>query len=174
MFILFMDCLINYIGFTNCANEQEPESGMYINTLPGISLESVDKIANSEQVTYIQVWNDAQSEAAVRFKIDFMAKLNECYTLSSKCDYEEMICDNIEHLIVAWRYLLGNQIMLYRINSTRLNRFTTIDKKQGEDLAAYYQVEYEKALGVAIKLVDVSSCCKQECKNNPQHVYWLP
>ena len=169
-----MECLIDYIGFTNCENEDAPPSGLYINTLPGISLESVDKIANSEQVTYLQVWKDAQIEAAIRFKIDFIAKLNECYTIDGSCDYEDMICDNIDHLIVAWRYLLGNQLMLYRKNSTRLNRFTTIDKQQGEDLAAFYQFEYEKALGIAIKLVDVSGCCKQECKNNPQHVWWLP
>lgn len=169
-----MDCLLDYIGFTNCSDEDAPPSGMYINTLPGISLESVDKIANSEQVTYKQVWDDAQAEAAIRFKTDFIAKLNECYTISSKCDYEDMICDNIEHLVVAWRFLLGNQLMIYRIYSSRLNRFTTVDKAQAEDLAAYYQTEYENAMKVAMKLVDVSGCCQQECKNNPQHVVWLP
>lgn len=169
-----MDCLIGYIGFINCTTDGDAPSGLYINTLPGISLESVDKIANSEQVTYVEVWNDAQIEAAVRFKLDFMRALNECYELSRKCDYEDMICDNLEYLSVAWRYLLGNQLMLYSINSTRLNRFTTVDKKQAEELAAFYQVEYEKALQVAIKLVDVSSCCHQECTNNPQHVWILP
>lgn len=169
-----MQCLIDYIGFANCANQDAPESGLYINTLPGITLESVDKIANSEQVTYLQVWADAQAEAAVRFKNDFMRAVNECYTLSRKCDYEDMICDNIEYLTVAWRYLLGNQLMLYRINSTRLNRFTTIDKNQASELAAHYQVEYEKALQTAMKLVDVSGCCEKECTNNPQHVWILP
>lgn len=169
-----MECLIDYIGFINCGTETEPDSGLYINSLPGISLESVDKIANSEQITYASVWADAQKEAAIRFKVDFTAKLNECYTLSNKCDYEEMICDNLEHLVVAWRYLLGNQLMLYRITSTRLNRFTTVDKKQADELAAHYQVEYEKALQLAMKIVDVSSCCEQECTNNPTHVWILP
>lgn len=171
-----MECLIDHIGFINCAIAvgEEPPSGMYINTLPGISLESVDKIANSEQVTYVSVWADAQTEAAVRFKLDFMRAINECYTLSRKCDYEDMICDNLEYLTVAWRYLLGNQLMLYRINSTRLNRFTTVDKKQAQELAMHYQVEYEKALQIAVKLVDVSGCCEQECTNNPRHVWILP
>lgn len=169
-----MECLIDYIGFINCAGADAPPSGLYINTLPGISLEVVDKIANSEQVTYLAVWNDAQTEAAVRFKNDFMRAINECYTLSRKCDYEDMICDNIEYLVVAWRYLLGNQLMLYRTNSPRLNRFTTVDKKQAEELAAFYQSEYEKALQVAMKLVNVSGCCEQECTNNPQHVWILP
>lgn len=169
-----MECLIDYIGFFNCAGQAEPDSGMYINTLPGITLESVDKVATSEQVTYLQVWADAQKEAAIRFANDFKIELNKCYTLSRKCDYEDMICDNLEHLNVAWRYLLGNQLMLYRMNSNRLNRYTTTDKKQAEELAAYYQVEYQKALEVAMKLVDVSGCCEQESTNNPQKVWWLP
>lgn len=169
-----MECLLDYIGFINCSSADASPSGLYINTLPGISLESVDKIANSEQVTYLSVWNDAQAEASIRFKIDFMKAINECYTLSGKCDYEDMICDNLEYLVLAWRYLLGNQLMLYRINSTRLNRFTTVDKKQAEELAAYYQVEYLDALKIAMKLVDVSGCCEQECTNNPQHVWILP
>lgn len=168
-----MDCFIDYIGFINCGTEESP-SGMYINTLPGISLESIDKIANSEQVTYAAVWNDAQKEASVRFITDFKIELNKCYTLSHKCDYEDMACDNIDNLIVAWRYLLGNQLMLYRINSTRLNRFTTVDKKQAQELADYYQIEYEKSLQLAMKLIDVSSCCEKECKNNPQRVWQLP
>jgi hypothetical protein len=169
-----MECLFDYIGFLNCASEAEPPSGMYINTLPGISLESVDKIANTEQVTYRQVWIDAQNEAAIRFKVDFIAELNKCFTISRKCDYEDMICDNIEYLTVAWRYLLGNQLMLYAITSKRLNRFTTIDKKQAEELAAHYQVEYERALAQAVKIVDISGCCEQECTNNPTHVWQLP
>ena len=169
-----MECLIDYIGFFNCADQPDPPSGMYINTLPGITLESIDKIATNEQVTYLQVWADAQKEASIRFLNDFKIELNKCYTLSNKCDYGDMICDNIDHLLVAWRYLLGNQLMLYRVNSTRLNRFTTVDKKQAEELVNYYQIEYEKALQLSMKLIDVSGCCKQECNNNPQHIYWLP
>lgn len=169
-----MECLINYIGFFNCPGQDEPASGMYINTLPGITLESIDKVATSEQVTYLQVWADAQKEASIRFLTDFKIELNKCFTLSRKCDYQDMLCDNLEHLVVAWRYLLGNQLMLYRLNSTRLNRFTTVDKKQAEELAAYYQVEYMKALEVAMKIVDVRGCCEQQCNNNPQSIWWLP
>ena len=147
---------------------------MYINTLPGIGLESVDKIATNEQVTYLQVWKDAQKEASIRFLTDFKAEINKCFTLSRKCDYGEMLCDNLEHLVVAWRYLLGNQIMLYRINSTRLNRFTTTDAKKASELVDYYQVEYMKSLEVAMKLVDTRGCCEQETNNNPKAVIWLP
>jgi hypothetical protein len=169
-----MECLINYIGLQACANTEPSISGKYINTLPGISLESIDKIANAEQVTYAGVWRDAQIEAAEQLLEDFKAALSKCHTLSNHCDYEAMACDNIEHLARAWKYLLGVQLMLYRIHSPRLNRFTTIDLKDAKELLGLYQAEYESALNQAIPLIDVSSCCQTECSNNPQRVIWLP
>lgn len=169
-----MECLIDYIGLQSCANDQVPDSGLYINTLPGISLESIDKIADGEQVTYKGVWLDTQKEAAVRFKIDFIEKLNACFTINRFCNYEDMICQNIDVLTNTWRYLLGNQLMLYRLYSSRLNKFTTVDRKQAEELKDYYQSEYLKSLEQAIKLIDVSSCCYTECGNNPERVVWLP
>lgn len=169
-----MDCLIDYIGLQSCANETAPDSGLFINSLPGISLESIDKIADNEQITYKGVWNDTQKECVIRFKIDFIEKLNACYTLNRLCNYEDMICQNIDVLTNAWRYLLGNQLMLYRLYSSRLNKFTTVDRKQAEELKDYYQSEYIKSLEQAIKLIDVSSCCYTECSNNPERVVWLP
>lgn len=157
-----------------CPGQALPPSETYINTLPGISLESIDKIANDEQLTYMGVWADAQKEATVRFKLGFMDAINKCHTLSRHCDYEDMICDNLEVLTTAWRYLLGNQLMTYRMYTPRLNRFTTIDAKQAKELFDFYQTEYETALAQAVKLVDVSGCCDMECNNNPQRVTWMP
>jgi hypothetical protein len=170
-----LDCLIDYIGFQACGGVYEsPLSGLYINSLPGISLESIDKIADSEQITYWGVWRDAQTEAAIRFKTDFIAEVTKCYKITRKCDYEEFVCDNLEQLANAWRYLLGNQLMIYRLYSPRLNRFTTIDLPQAEKLKDFYQVEYEKALSQAVRLIDFSSCCYMECGGNPEYVYALP
>jgi len=169
-----MDCLIDYIGLQSCANQEPSASGTYINTIAGISLESIDKIANADQASYAGVWRDAQTEAALTFKPNFMAALNKCYTLSRHCDYEEMICENIELLSEAWRYLLAYQLMLYRIYSNRLNRFTTVDEGKAKELAAEYNARYQERLADAIMLIDVSSCCQTECSNNPQRVQWLP
>lgn len=175
-----MTCLIDYIGIRICVNPEggvydiTPESNVWINTLPGISLESIDKTANSEQITYLGVWSDAQKEAAVRFKIDFISEIQRCYKLSRDCDYEEMICENKEVLVNAWRYLLGNQLMLFRLYTTRLNRFTTVDLPDAEKLRDFYQVEYEKALRQAAQLVDISTCTDICCSGNPETVYWLP
>lgn len=169
-----MECLINYIGLQACANQEPSVSGKYINSLPGISLESIDKIANADQASYAGVWRDAQAEAAIEFLDDFKAALSKCYTLNVHCDYAEMICENLEHLTRAWRYALGIQLMMYRIHSNRLNRFTTVGLDDAKQLLGLYQAKYEEALQAAIPLIDVSSCCKTECNNNPQSVIWIP
>lgn len=169
-----MTCLVDYIGLQACGGVYEaPLSGLYINTLPGISLESIDKIADSEQITYQGVWEDAQTEAAVRFKMDFISEVTKCYKITRTCNYEDFICDNLELLANAWRYLLGNQLMIFRLYSTRLNRFTTIDLDNAKELRDYYQVEYEKALSQAVKLIDFSTCC-MECTSNPEYVTYMP
>jgi hypothetical protein len=167
-----MDCLKGYVGLKVCGDETSP-SGTFINTLPGISLESIDKIADSEQTTYMGVWNDVQAEAATRFYIDVVSEITKCYQLTAYCDYEEIICANKLKLLSAWRYLLGNQLMIFRIYTTRLNRFTTVDLEQAKELRDHYQIEYEKALAQSAKILDVSSC-ELCCGGNPSYVYQRP
>jgi UV DNA damage repair endonuclease len=153
---------------------ESPVSGLYINTLPGISLESIDKIADAEQITYLGVWADVQTEAMVRFKTDFITEVTKCYKITRECSYETFVCDNLELLANAWRYLLGNQLMVFRIYSPRLNRFTTIDLEQAKALRIEYLDEYRQALSQAVKLIDFSSCCEMQCGGNPETVVWLP
>lgn len=153
-----MDCLIDYIGINACADQDAPDSGIYINSLPGISLESIEKIATQDQETYLGVWKDVQAQAQIRFKTDFIAQLTKCFEISKKCDYESMICDNKEILVTAWMYLLGNQLMLFRRYTNRLNKYTTVDLKKAEELTDYYMVEYEAALAQSVQLVDRSEC----------------
>lgn len=167
-----MDCLNDYIGIKVCGDET-PESGIFINSLPGISLESIDKVANEDQITYLGLWADVQAEAAARFELDFTTEVTKCFKLNAYCDYEDLICENKEKLINPWRYLLGNQLMLFRIYSSRLNRFTTVDLDQARELRDYYQVEYEKAIQQAVQLVELGDCCL-ECAGNPEYVVWLP
>lgn len=168
-----MPCLTGYIGLKVCGNETS-DSGQFINSLPGISLESIDKIADSEQITYKGVWDDVQAEAYNRFYADIVNELSKCYQLQPYCDYENLICENKPKLITAWKYLLGNQLMLFRIYTTRLNRFTTIDAKKAQELRDFYQVEYEGALTLAAKIMNVSSCECMQCGSNPETVTWLP
>lgn len=168
-----MTCLFGYIGLSFCNGDAAPASGLFINSLPGITIESLDKVATEEQTTYMGLWEDAQKEAAIRFKADFIFKVRECFEINTECNYEDFICNNKEKLVNSWRYLLGNQLMIYRIYSTRLNRFTTIDIEEAKQLKDFYQVEYEKYLAQEIKFIDFSDCC-MPCNTSVNTVTWLP
>lgn len=75
-----MDCFLDYIGLLGCGTA-EPESGLYINSLPQISLESLDKMADAEQQTYLGAWNDIQTRAIQRIKIDIINELAKRFKL---------------------------------------------------------------------------------------------
>lgn len=169
-------CLKDFVGIkTGCPDESTPDSGLYINSLPGVSLESIEKTATEDQETYLGLWDDVQTEAWARFLIDFREAVSECFELTKRCDYEALICDNKDVLVNAWRYLLGNQLMLFRINTTRLNRFSTIDAAEAAKLVDYYQAQYEKALLQAVQLCDITVCrCQLVSDPKPKQVQWLP
>lgn len=171
-----LECLNGYIGLTMCYGEgvyDVPPSGIYINSLPGLQLESIEKIATQEQVTLYGVWDDVQTNASAQFKSDLMAELLKCYKMNCECDYEALICDNIEILTQSWKFLLGVWILLFRVNSNRVNRYTTIDRAQAQELLAFYQVQYENALKQAAQCMDVSDC-ELCCGGNPEIITWLP
>jgi hypothetical protein len=169
-----LSCFLGYIGLSYCEGVYEqPGSGLYLNSLPGISIESIDKIADSEQVTYLGVWADVQRSAVDQFRIDVLTEMKKCFKLDKNCDYDTLICANAETLVQAWKYCLGVWLMLFRINSNRLNRFTTIDAKKAEELKDFYQLRYEAALAQSVLLMDTSECCMQ-CGGNPESVYQIP
>lgn len=169
-----MECFINYIGLSECAGAYDaPASGVYINSLPGLSLESIDKVATQEQVNYRGVWADVQTNAVAQFRVDVKAEILGCYKINCDCDYDALICENIEVLTQAWKYLLGIWILLFRINSNRLNRFTTVDVTQAKELKDHYQAEYERFLKQSVLCMDISSC-EMCCGSSPESVVWLP
>jgi hypothetical protein len=169
-----MDCFVDYIGLSYCAGiYEQPGSGIYLNSLPGISIQSIDAIADSEQTTYLGVWADVQKSAVAQFRIDVISEMNKCFKLNRGCDYSTLICENRDILIQAWKYSLGVWLMIFTLNTDRLNRYTTVDRKQAEELRVFYQLEYEKALNQSVRLMNTDECCL-ECGSNPEIVYMLP
>lgn len=75
-----MNCLKDYIGIRGYG--PAPLSGMFINQLPGITLESIDKTSEKEQVNFVGLWNDVQDRAWLRLQKDFRAALRNRYALS--------------------------------------------------------------------------------------------
>lgn len=78
-----LNCLIDYIGIRGCTSLPTPPSGLYINSLPGVSLEMIDKIADSEQVDFFGVWDDVQLRAVKRFRNEVNAMFAERYKLKT-------------------------------------------------------------------------------------------
>ncbi|MBX7227833.1 MAG: hypothetical protein K1X55_17490 [Chitinophagales bacterium] len=305
------NCLKDYVGVKWCGNTQMPLSGFFINQLPGISLESIEKTAEKEQKNFLGVWEDVQARAWLRLykdvkvnlrkrhklltkmaPIDFNAELidtiiapealykgfvlqvdnqvftsiyisslkitfpadesvvfnffsegvlihsqtelvttgantikinktfgnevfvcfdatmlstysstkdGDCYCeckefddckirmfgataelshpedinsstdffgiteicASMHCDYSSIICCFKDEFIDTWMNLLGAELMIERRFSSRLNRFTTIDKEAAAELLDYYTAEYEKSLNETIKGIQVqeNNCC---------------
>ena len=58
-----------------------PESGVYINSLPGINTEIINAISDSEEITHRGVWSDVNQVSARRFQTDIMGKLRKTYKL---------------------------------------------------------------------------------------------
>jgi hypothetical protein len=78
-----MKSLIGYIGIkTTNGPTVPPPSGIYINSLPGITTQMLDRIAEKEHGSFDGVWNDIQVIAAERFYADTIAALMNRFKLS--------------------------------------------------------------------------------------------
>lgn len=62
-----MECLRGYIGI-KWKGAEVPDSGLYINQLPGISLKSIDSLANAEQIDFLGVWDDVETRSLKRLQ----------------------------------------------------------------------------------------------------------
>ena len=82
---------------------------------------------------------------------------------SNKCDWSSICCYNKEAFAIPLWYLLGSELMMERMVSDRINKYT-VDKKQAEELKAYYDSEFDRALKQAISGISLESCdCCLEC-----------
>lgn len=77
-----MNCFDNYIGVLGC-NMPIPESGLYVNSLPGMPLMSIDMIANPEQINFVGVWNDVRIRAQNRLLSEVTARFAKRYKIKS-------------------------------------------------------------------------------------------
>ena len=156
-------CLTGFIGLDGCG-ATEPASGLFINSLPGITLKRVDSIANHEQKTYVGVWQEVEKRSLLRFRTQLMAQLNKCYQINERATVECIACEFKDLLATSLWYLLGHELMIETIYSDRVNKYTTIDRQQAEELREYYLVQFEKEIAAAVQGINVenSDCVNQE------------
>lgn len=77
-----MNCLTDYIGVLGCG-ANEPDSGIYVNSLPSINLRQLNGIADAEQENFTGVWNDIQTRSQNKLLVDVSTRLRKRYKLNS-------------------------------------------------------------------------------------------
>lgn len=170
-----LDCFIDHIGLFYCdaGAYDQPASGIYLNQLPGISIEGMQHIADSDQESYLVLWAEIQKAAANEFIIEVKNMIRQCHSLNRECDYDELICANVDELTLAWQYKLAVVLCYYRLFSDRVNFWTTVTRDEAAQLRDFYIEKYGVALNQSVLLMDTSGCC-MECGGNPRIVTWLP
>ena len=84
-----MDGLVNLIGFRYCG-VQEPSSGLYLNDIAGISIKSLDKIANEEQVTFFELWKQIERRSINLLHTSVVNSLRKRYKISRESETEKI------------------------------------------------------------------------------------
>lgn len=62
--------------------------------------------------------------------------------MSTNCTWDAVVCNNKRQFFIAWQHCLAIELLNYRINSSRLNRWTSIDKKQAVELQRLFTIKY--------------------------------
>ena len=169
-----MNCLLNRIGIKGCGVTYTETPQLYINSLPGVTLEMIDALANDEQETFVGLWNDIVLRTMRKFEILVKAKLNQCYKLTDKSVVECLICEKKELFDVALWYLHGTELMVERTSTDEMNRFTTIDLEKAEVLKADFYREFEQSLDDAIGSINPSDTnCVTGCVESNEVYKWV-
>jgi hypothetical protein len=176
-----MECLQGYVGVTPDLCSQPTEltaeeviaaedetietSGLFITELPGISLESIEKLATPEQKTFMGVWANVEKRALLKFRSAVLAELNKCYCISDVTVIDCIVCNNKTLFATALWYMLGSELCFERLFSNSINRFTTIDKKAAGEMRDTFLVDFQTELENAVKGIDVED---NECIDDVQ------
>jgi len=186
-----MNCLQNRIGIKGCgapataAVEANPNATppveaveglpvLFINSLPGITLENIAALVNSEQETFLGLWSDVVLRTMKKFAILVKAKTNQCYRITDKAVIECLICEKKELFDVALWYLHGTELMIERTSSDEMSRYTTIDLEKAEKLKEEYYTEFIAALSDAVSCLNPSeSDCLDTCVQCNDTVRWV-
>lgn len=160
-----MDCLNGYIGLSGSLGTAD--SGLYVDGLPDISLSIASKISekiDGQNEDMAELWAEIEKRGVLKFRTLFISEINRCFRLSKIDICECMICENKALLAPSLWYLLGAEFMQERASSSRLNRFTTIERGKAKELRAELMDLFHSELSVAVASIDIhSSDCLEDC-----------
>lgn len=84
-------------------------------------------------------------------------------TIALQCNFEKFICSNREMFTLPLLYAIGNEFALERIYSNRVNPYTTLDKKQAQDLNKYLDETFLKEIDLACRSIRMETDVCVEC-----------
>ena len=71
-----------------------------------------------------------------------------------RCKFDSVVCDNLDQFALPFSYLLASELMMERIASDRINKYT-VDKKQASELKAYYDNEFNASIDLACNYINL-------------------
>lgn len=155
----------------------EAESGLYVDSLPDISVGIIERIV-ADEGSVVDTWEEIEKRALLKFRTLFIAEVNKCHKVHDIDICECLILSNKLLLSTALWYLMGAEVMLTRNASSRVNLATYNQPKQKE-LHEYFEDMFTKELTTAVNGIDIhSSECfpdeEPECRTVVETVYNLP
>lgn len=76
---MLQDCLNNYIGVRGLCSDTTPDSGLYLNDLPSVSLKLIANLANGEQKDFTGLIQEIKTLTFNEFESDVMNKSQEFF-----------------------------------------------------------------------------------------------
>lgn len=108
-----MSCLKDYIGLKYCG-APVPPSGLYVNSLPGISLNTIDKTTDEDQVTFNGLWSDVQERSYRKFTTLVNSFFGQRYKLKSITESINLGLQLTDTTVSALGTYRGIELKLYR------------------------------------------------------------
>lgn len=99
-----MNYLKDFIGIRGYSTT--PQSGVYVNQLPGISLKSMEASTTQEKETFVTMWNDVQERAWLRLESDFRNSLRKKFNIKTS--------KGLFHTVALWYNVTTPPIAKYR------------------------------------------------------------
>ena len=164
-----MDFLKGYIGLSS-KRGVVAESGLYVDALPDISIETINNIVAADEST-TDKWLEIENRTLLKFRTLFINEVNKCHHVHDIAICECLIRENKSAIATALWYLMGAEVMLERTTSSRIN-VATIDRDKPKRIRDYFESQFKEELAVAVNSIDIhtSSCFPPEECPEPKEI----
>lgn len=161
-----IDCLKGLIGLSVNVSGIVP-SGLYCDALPDISETYITKLVDGEEGIK-QLYEEIENRAILKLRTHFVREINEAHKIHDMDKCTCLICENKELLSTALWYLIGSEIMYTRATSSRVNAYTTIDRKKAGEMREELYAAFLKELTMVVNSIDVHASACFTCNDNLQ------